>query len=109
MSPDCGGSVEVFDSTEDARNRYEYLKAVTKKVSFLTEYDFLVGTTLLRVSRSLTPKQAAEYETALTPQWGAPRVSRGAQRRAIRRLLELGYIRSYEFGYEVTERGWSST
>ncbi|WP_234314261.1 MULTISPECIES: hypothetical protein [unclassified Streptomyces] len=61
---ELGGSVEVFSNPADAKARHDYIRAVTKGVPALTEYDYLHGVTLIRVSRLLTPAQAAEYEKA---------------------------------------------
>lgn len=60
-----GGSVEVFESAELATKRYEYVKAIAESSSLFTEYDYVSGTALLRVSKELTPSQAREYEAAL--------------------------------------------
>jgi hypothetical protein len=63
---EAGGSVEFFASGADAKRRADYLKVVTQSFSFAVEYAFLKGNALLRVSRALTPDQAAAYESALT-------------------------------------------
>ena len=60
-----GGSVEVFESAELAIKRYEYVKAIAESSSLFTEYDYVSGTALVRVSKELTPTQAREYEAAL--------------------------------------------
>jgi hypothetical protein len=60
-----GGSVEVFESAELAAKRYEYVKAIAESSSLFTEYDYVAGTALVRVSKELTPSQAREYEAAL--------------------------------------------
>ncbi|MER7823997.1 hypothetical protein ABTX85_15680 [Streptomyces sp. NPDC096097] len=61
---ELGGSIEVFPNAADAKARHDYIQAVTKGVPALTEYDYLHGVTLVRVSRLLTPAQAADYEKA---------------------------------------------
>ncbi|MFF4644936.1 hypothetical protein [Streptomyces sp. NPDC001389] len=61
-----GGSVETFASNADAKTRHDYIQTVTKGVPGLAEYDYLHGTTLIRVSHLLTPEQAADYEKAAT-------------------------------------------
>jgi endonuclease YncB( thermonuclease family) len=62
-----GGSVEVFADEEGATARRNYLQDIGKRLPLLGgEYDFQNGPILVRVSRQLTPEQAAEYETALT-------------------------------------------
>ncbi|PWK64268.1 hypothetical protein BCL76_116130 [Streptomyces sp. CG 926] len=62
---ELGGSIEVFPNAADAKARHDYIQAVTKGVPDLTEYDYLHGVTLVRVSRLLTPAQAADYEKAV--------------------------------------------
>ncbi|MFF4911265.1 hypothetical protein ACFY2T_41100 [Streptomyces sp. NPDC001260] len=62
-SVDLGGAIEVFASPADATARAKYIETVTKSVSALTEYDYVHGTVLVRVSHYLTPSQAAEYKT----------------------------------------------
>ena len=61
-----GGSVEVYDDPADAEERAEFIADTLDKMKiFGTEYHYLKGGTLLRVSGALTPEQAAEYEAAL--------------------------------------------
>lgn len=62
-SVELGGSVEVFANEADAQKRKDFLKAIGPPLA--NEYDYLNGAILLRVSDILTPKQAAEYQTAL--------------------------------------------
>ena len=59
-----GGAIEVFGSPADAAARAKYIQAVTKSMPALTEYDYVHGTVLIRVSHYLTPAQAASYKTA---------------------------------------------
>jgi hypothetical protein len=61
---DRGGAIESFASPSDAKARAEYIQAVTKSMPALSEYDYVQGTTLVRVSHYLTPKQAGEYKAA---------------------------------------------
>ncbi|KOU14512.1 hypothetical protein ADK52_36765 [Streptomyces sp. WM6372] len=61
---ELGGSIEMFPDAADAKARHDYIQTVTKGIPTLTEYDYLHGTTLVRVSRLLTPAQAADYEKA---------------------------------------------
>lgn len=61
-----GGTIEVYDDPADAKERAEFIASTLKKMKiFGTEYHYLNGGTLLRVSGELTPDEAAEYETAL--------------------------------------------
>jgi len=58
-----GGSVEVFASKADAVSRYAFLSANSGPL--FTEYHYLDGVVLLRISSVLTPAQAASYEAVL--------------------------------------------
>ncbi|MFF3612935.1 hypothetical protein [Streptomyces sp. NPDC002580] len=60
-----GGSIEVFATAADAKTRATYIQDVTKGMPALTEYDYVNGTVLVRVSHYLTPEQAAEYKSAV--------------------------------------------
>jgi hypothetical protein len=61
-----GGSVEVYDDPAAAEERAKYIADTLKAAKiFGTEYHYLNGGVLLRVSGALTPDQAAEYEAAL--------------------------------------------
>ncbi len=65
FSIDFGGSIEVFENTDDAAARYTYVDGITKSAAFLAEYHWLIGNVFLRLSRTLTPDEAAQYEEAL--------------------------------------------
>lgn len=62
-----GGKVETFDSAEAAQRRMEYIQGVQQAAGPIagTEYSYLSGASLVRVSGELTPQQAGEYEAAL--------------------------------------------
>lgn len=60
-----GGSVEVFDDAAAAAARRDYIHAIGKGFPAAVEYDYVADSVLVRVSRELTPEQAAEYERAL--------------------------------------------
>ena len=65
-SVDLGGSVEVFATSGDATAREQYIQAAEKAAPIVgTEYDYVSGPVLLRVSQVLTPQQAAQYKAAL--------------------------------------------
>jgi len=57
-----GGSIEVFLNPEDAEARKTYIDTIGKQMPVLSEYSFIRGTALLRLSRDLTPTKAQEYE-----------------------------------------------
>ncbi|MFF4903086.1 hypothetical protein [Streptomyces sp. NPDC001068] len=61
---DRGGAIEVFADGAGAQARAEYIQTVTKSMPALSEYDYVHGTVLVRVSHYLTPTQAAGYKTA---------------------------------------------
>ena len=61
-----GGSVEIFEDPSEAEDRAKYIADTLKAAKiFGTEYHYVNGGILLRVSGALTPDQAAEYEAAL--------------------------------------------
>jgi hypothetical protein len=65
-SIELGGSVEVFIDEADALARKQYLDQTLAELPIdVSEYSYLRGPVLLRLSRRLTPDQAAEYKAAL--------------------------------------------
>jgi hypothetical protein len=65
-SIELGGSVEVFTDETDASARKQYLDETLAQLPIdVSEYSYLHGPVLLRLSRRFTPEQAAEYEAAL--------------------------------------------
>jgi hypothetical protein len=64
-SVDLGGSVEVYPNAAGAEARMDYIQSELKANPMLgTEYDYVVGAALVRVSSVLTPSQAQAYQTA---------------------------------------------
>lgn len=62
----AGGSVEVYPAAAGALSRGKYLARVSAAIPVLgTEYDYVAGPVLLRLSGRLTPVQAKGYERAL--------------------------------------------
>lgn len=61
----AGGTVEVFESSKDAKDRHDYIETISEGVSILQEYLYLHDKVFLRVSYDLTPEQAEEYNTNL--------------------------------------------
>lgn len=57
-----GGSIEVFNNSEDAKKRYDYVEAVTSSSSLFGQYLYLYENVFLRIDYDLTPSQAKEYE-----------------------------------------------
>jgi hypothetical protein len=65
-SVDQGGSVEVYADEAGAAARKKFIDDTMKAAPILgTEYSYVDGPILLRLSQALTPAQAAEYEAAL--------------------------------------------
>jgi hypothetical protein len=59
-----GGSVETYADAAEARNRMVYIQGIAKSNPMFGEYDYTAGPSLIRVSRLLTPQQAADYQSA---------------------------------------------
>jgi hypothetical protein len=59
---DNGGSIETFDNAQDAKKRYDYISEISKSAPMFAEYEYLIDKAILRISKHLTPEQAAEYE-----------------------------------------------
>lgn len=57
-----GGSVEVFKTEDEAKSRAKYIETIAKSIPSATEYHYIAGGTLIRVSNLLTPNQAKDYE-----------------------------------------------
>jgi hypothetical protein len=60
-----GGSVEMFDNNDDAKNRFNSVSKAAKSTPMLDEYDYVQGKILLRLSKNLPPDHAKKYEDAL--------------------------------------------
>ncbi|MDQ0230711.1 hypothetical protein [Metabacillus malikii] len=61
-----GGSIEVFANQDDAKKRFEYVSQVASELGgMFTEYGYQEKNIYLRLSKSLTPTQADEYEKVL--------------------------------------------
>lgn len=59
-----GGIIEVFATAADAKARADYIQNIVKSLPMFLEYDYPHGVYLVRVSKYLTPTQAAEYDKA---------------------------------------------
>ena len=59
----AGGSIELFLNPIDMKARKDYLETVTQLMSVTVEYAYGNGNILLRLSHSLTPTQAQEFES----------------------------------------------
>lgn len=61
-----GGGVEVFPDEAGATARRDRIQEIAKGMGgLISEYGYVKGGVLVRVSGKLTPEQAKEYETAL--------------------------------------------
>ena len=65
ITPGDGGSVETFANTTDAAARLKYVTALAASAPLFNEYDYQVGTVVLRLSHFLTPDQATQYQSEL--------------------------------------------
>lgn len=65
-SDPLGVGVEVFETTELAESRKEYIDSFSSgAANMFSEYSYIEGGVLLRIDYDLTPDQAAVYERAL--------------------------------------------
>ncbi len=64
---DCGGSVEVYSTPEDATKRNDYLATYDGTI-FASGSHTVIGTCLIRTSDKLTASQQTEIETAIISQ-----------------------------------------
>lgn len=66
LGVDCGATVEEWPNTDSAQARADYIAALQKDSPMLgSEYHYLVGPVLVRVSGELKPSQAMQYEGAI--------------------------------------------
>ena len=61
-----GGTVEVFNDLERLEARRKYVEDLGKSSHLGLRYQFVHKNLLLRIDRELTPKQAKEYEEAVS-------------------------------------------
>lgn len=67
LGADCGATIEVWPTAEDARARSDYIQKTLKDNKMLgTEYDTLQGPMLLRVTGELKPSAAKVYAEVFT-------------------------------------------
>lgn len=60
-----GGSIEVYPDAAGAKARATYIQDMLKATGFGTEYDYVKGPILVRVTGNLTPTKAKDYQAAL--------------------------------------------
>lgn len=59
-----GGTIETFNNTSDLNRRKDHNEKVMKQYPVFTEYLFVNGNYILRLSKDLTKDQADEYKKA---------------------------------------------
>lgn len=63
----CGAVLETWPDADAAQERSDYILGILEDSPALgSEYHYLDGATLLRVTGELTPSEAADYEAALS-------------------------------------------
>ncbi|AIY16172.3 hypothetical protein KR76_04280 [Pimelobacter simplex] len=67
IGADCGATIEQWPDAESATARMDYIQGLLKDAPILgREYNYVQGKLLLRVSGTLKPSEADEYEAAFT-------------------------------------------
>jgi hypothetical protein len=61
---DWGGVIEVFADHSDAQARADYIQGITKQLPMFSEYDYVSGNIVVRVSHYLAPSYATDYKNA---------------------------------------------
>ena len=64
-SVEAGGKVEVFADEDAAQRRADYIGSISEQAPMFSEWTFVSGATVVRVSRFLTEPQANEYRAVL--------------------------------------------
>ncbi|AZO95238.1 hypothetical protein [Halocella sp. SP3-1] len=59
-----GGTIEIFDSEKELKNRKEYLEPLIEQPLF-AQYMYVHNNVILRLDNELTPEQAEEYKNIL--------------------------------------------
>lgn len=66
LGVDCGATIEEWPDADGAKARAKYIADLQKDSPMLgSEYHYIEGSVLVRVSGELKPSEAAEYEAAL--------------------------------------------
>jgi hypothetical protein len=69
LGVECGATLEIWPTAEDAQARSDYIQGILKEAPALgSEYNYLDGASLLRVTGALPPSAAVEYEAAFLAQ-----------------------------------------
>ncbi len=67
LGVDCGASVEQWRTADDAKQRARYIAKVQKGAPVLgSEYHYLLGRVLVRVTGELKPSEANDYKLVIS-------------------------------------------
>lgn len=58
-------TIEVFETSEAAKIRHDYVESVTQGMAFLAQYQLLQGKILVRLDKALLPAEVEGYKAAL--------------------------------------------
>jgi hypothetical protein len=73
LGAECGASVEIWGDPAAAQARMDYIQGILGSTTVLgTEYDYVRGNAIIRVTGELKPSEAAEYEAAIDGYLTAP-------------------------------------
>jgi hypothetical protein len=66
LGADCGATIEVWPTADAAKARATEIQSIYKAMPALGagEYDYVNGSTILRVGTKVTPEVAAQYHAA---------------------------------------------
>lgn len=66
LGAECGASIEIWGDAAAAQARMDYVQGILGSTTVLgTEYDYVRGNAIIRVTGELKPSEAAEYEAAI--------------------------------------------
>lgn len=61
-----GGSIEIFENSDDCENRAEYITSITESLPAMAEYTYQFDNVLLRLTKDLLPSDAENYEDSVS-------------------------------------------
>ncbi|WP_445337228.1 hypothetical protein [Clavibacter sp. CFBP 8614] len=71
LGAECGASIEIWSDGAAAQARMDYIQGILASTTALgTEYDYVRGNAIVRVTGELKPSQATEYESAIDAHLG---------------------------------------
>lgn len=102
-----GGSIEVFANNDDCQARADYIASVAKTFSTASEYDYVYGVVLLRLSKQYLPSQAENWESELkNPQWNDLDTENGNSFQLLQISEQTWHW--YDSGYGQTHVKWAA-